>query len=204
MYSLLIKNATVIDGTGKPGAVGDVAIEGDRIVNLDKNIPVKAQKIIDATGKVLAPGFIDIQNHSDSYWQLFDNPNLDSLVLQGFTTILLGNCGASLAPLISPQALLSIQKWHNLEGVNLNWQSFPEYAGELAKKHYGCNLANLVGYSTLRRGLLGNEVRSLEPEEFKKDFLADVKGWVRRQEKGWPRWKYFQPKTEKSDQRDSR
>lgn len=165
MYSLLIQQATVIDGTGKPGQVLDVAIEGDSIVTMAPHISSSAQAVFDARGLVLTPGFVDIQNHSDGYWQLFNNPSLDSLVTQGFTTILVGNCGASLAPLLSKHALLAIQKWHSLEGLNSNWQSFDEYLRELEKKKYGCNIASLVGYSTLRRGILGDQVRAVRPEE---------------------------------------
>jgi N-acyl-D-amino-acid deacylase len=101
MYSLIIKNAKVIDGTGNPAKVLDVAVEAGKIVNIAEKITSAAVQTIDASGKVLTPGFIDIQNHSDSYWQIFDNPSLDSLVTQGFTSILIGNCGASLAPLLS-------------------------------------------------------------------------------------------------------
>ncbi len=166
MYSLLIKNATVIDGTGRPGEVLDVAIEQDKIANIDKNIPPKAHSIIDASGKTLAPGFIDLQNHSDSYWQIFDNPNLDSLITQGYTTILLGNCGASLAPLLSQESLKALQKWHSLEGTNINWQSFGEFLKELSQRNFACNLGSLVGYSTLRRGVVGDQIRSLEKSEY--------------------------------------
>ena len=165
MYSLLIKNAKVIDGTGTPGEFLDVAVQGDQIVNIDKNISMPAQTILDATGKVLAPGFIDVQNHSDVYWQIFDNPSLDSMVTQGFTSLLLGNCGASLAPLISHDALLSIQKWHGLEGINVNWQSFSEYIEELSKLRLACNVGSMVGYSTLRRGFVGDQVRRLVKPE---------------------------------------
>lgn len=165
MYSLLIKNAKVIDGSGKPAELLDVAIQGDEIVNIGRGIKSEAQKVIDGSGKFLTPGFIDIQNHSDVYWQLWDNPGLDSLVTQGFTTILVGNCGASLAPLLSHNALLAIQKWHSLEGVNVNWQSFSEYIEELLHTRFGCNVASLVGYATLRRGLLGDQVRPLEKPE---------------------------------------
>ncbi len=165
MYSLLIKNAKVIDGISDTARIADVAIQGDQIVNIDDKIDTGAEKIIDATGKILAPGFIDIQNHSDSYWQIFDNPNLSSLITQGFTTVLIGNCGASLAPLLSHDALNSIQKWHNLEAVNINWQSFSEYIETLAKQKFACNIASLVGYSTLRRGVVGDQIRGLEKQE---------------------------------------
>ncbi len=165
MYSLLIKNATVIDGTGAPAELLDVAVSGDEIVNIAKNITTSAQTVLDGTGKVLTPGFIDAQNHSDSYWQLFDNPGLDSLITQGYTSILIGQCGASLAPLLSADSLLSIQKWHNLQGANLNWQSFSEYMAELGRRRFSCNVGSLVGYSTMRRGIIGDEVRSLEQGE---------------------------------------
>lgn len=165
MYSLLIKNANVIDGTGKPGEILDIAVQGDEIVNINKSINSGAQTVLDAKGKIVAPGFIDIQNHSDSYWQIFDNPSLNSLTSQGFTTILIGNCGASLAPLLSHEALLSVQKWHNLEAANINWQSYKEYMEVLSKGSYGCNIAGLVGYSTLRRAIVGDQIRSLEKNE---------------------------------------
>ncbi len=167
MYSKIIKNGTIVDGTGRKAFVGDIAIEQDKIVVVGKVGNANAEEIIDATGKYIAPGFIDIQNHSDVYWTIFDNPRLDSLLMQGITSALIGNCGASLAPLLSNDALLSIQKWHNLQGVNLNWLTFAEYLKELSKRSFGINLGSLVGYSTLRRGILKDEVRQLKIEEFK-------------------------------------
>ncbi len=165
MYDLIIKNATVVDGTGNPGQILDVAVQEDQIVNIAPKIDSGARSEVDATGKFLTPGFVDLQNHSDSYWQIFDNPSLSSMVTQGYTTILLGNCGASLAPLLSHDALSSIQKWHNLEAANINWQSFAEYMKELSGKKFGCNVASLVGYSTLRRAVVGDQIRSLEKNE---------------------------------------
>ncbi|MFA5990818.1 MAG: amidohydrolase family protein [Candidatus Doudnabacteria bacterium] len=165
MYSLLIKNALVVDGSGNLPQILDVAVSGDEIANIAPEINLPAQNIIDAKGKVLAPGFVDPQNHSDSYWQLFDNPSLDSLITQGYTTILTGNCGASLAPLLSNEALLSVQKWHNLEASNINWQTYGEYLSVLSEKKFACNIAGLVGYSTLRRAIVGDQIRSLEKNE---------------------------------------
>ncbi len=165
MYSLLIKNAAIVDGSGKPPYIADLAVQGDEIAAIAPQISTPAETVIDADGKILCPGFVDLQNHSDSYWQLFDNPSLDSLVSQGFTTILTGNCGASLAPLLSHDALLSVQKWHNLDAANINWQTFSEYIEELSAHKFGCNVASLVGYSTLRRAVVGDRVRALEKEE---------------------------------------
>ena len=167
MYSLIIKNATVYDGTGKPGEALDIAVENDKIVNVDKRLEQGALEVIDAQNLALAPGFIDLQNHSDSYWQIFDNPNFESLITQGYTTILVGNCGASLAPLISEQSMLALQKWHSLEGSNINWSSFKEFLSQLSRKSFGCNLGSLIGYETIRRGVVGDQIRSLEKNELR-------------------------------------
>ncbi|QQS23391.1 amidohydrolase family protein [bacterium] len=165
MYSLLIKNANIIDGSGKKGFAADVAVEGDKIVAVSEKITVGAKQIFDGTGLILTPGFIDVQNHSDSYWQLFDNPALESLVTQGYTTILVGSSGSSLAPLLSEQSLLGIQKWKPTSGINVNWRTYKEYAEQLAGKKYGANVSTLIGYSTVRRGLLGDSVSAPTKED---------------------------------------
>lgn len=167
MYSKIIKNGTIIDGTGKPAYRADLAIEGNRIVEIGDLANARAEEIIDAQGKYVAPGFIDIQNHSDAYWTIFDNPSFDSMVTQGITTAIVGNCGASLAPLLSRDAILSVQKWHNLEGVNINWLSFKEYLDAIEKKGSAINIGSMVGYSTLRRGLMQDNIRALTEEEIK-------------------------------------
>ena len=176
MYSLLIKNATVIDGTGAAPAMADVAVNDDRIVNIAPNITTPAKQTIRAQGQVLAPGFIDLQNHSDSHWRLFDGPLLESMITQGYTTIMTGNSGASLAPLISEQALLALQKWHTLDGVNINWRSFAEFTEAMSAQTFGPNVASLVGYSTLRRGLIGDRQSAVSVAELEtlKKLAADA------------------------------
>lgn len=165
MYEQIIKNGIIVDGTGDPKFQADLAIENGRIAEIGDLKKSRAKEIIDASGKFVLPGFIDIQNHSDVYWTIFDSPNLDSLVAQGITTALMGNCGASLAPLLSRDALLSIQKWHDLDGVNFNWLTFKEYLAELSKRNFGINIGSLVGYSTLRRGLVKDDIRPLQDSE---------------------------------------
>lgn len=165
MYDLIIRNATVINGDGEAGFVADVGVARGEIVEIATHIPVRAKEEVAAEGLLLTPGFIDVQNHSDSYWCLFDSPELEASLLQGFTSVLVGHCGTSLAPLLSRDALKSSQKWHDLSGTNFNWTSFAEFAATLAKQQFGVNVGSLVGYSTLRRGLLGDEQRSVTEDE---------------------------------------
>lgn len=172
MYDLLIKKATVVDGSGQASFVADVAVGDGRILNIAANIDAKAETVVSAEGLVLSPGFIDVQNHSDSFWNLFDNPGLDSLLLQGFTSVLVGQCGTSLAPLLSTSALRSSQKWHALSGSNFNWTSFAEFARHFSGRPFGLNVGSLVGYSTIRRGLLMDEQRQLAPAE--SEMIRDV------------------------------
>ena len=168
MYDILIKNAIIIDGTKNSKYKADVAVSGGKIKKIKREIKnTKANIIIDADGYYLTPGFIDINNHSDTYLTLFTIPSLESLLRQGITTILGGNCGSSLAPLVSADILKTIQKWADISQINLNWLTFNEFLETLEKRKIGVNFASLVGHSTLRRGLLKDEFRELTPKELK-------------------------------------
>ena len=168
MLDLIIKNGTVIDGTATKGKVVDVGIEKDKITVLEKiGKNVKAAKIIDAKGKVVCPGFVDILDHSDNFWTLFSIPRLDSKITQGITTIIGGNCGSSLAPVLKENSVASIRKWVDIGNVNINWIRTKEFFSELDKRNIGINFGTLVGHETLRRGLLGDEVRKITEEEIK-------------------------------------
>lgn len=169
MYDILLKNGEILDGTGKrPKFAADIAITDGKISEVGANIPIaKARTTIDATNKLIAPGFIDIQNHSDSYWTLFDQPQQLSLISQGITTIIVGNCGSSLAPLTSVESIKTIQKWHNLAGINVNWTTFDEFLQNLQMQKLSVNVGSLVGHATLRRGLLGDSVRRATWDEIK-------------------------------------
>ena len=101
-FDLLIKHGTVIDGTGAPGIAADVGIRGGRITALASALTGSAAHEIDATGRVVAPGFIDVHTHSD--FTLLTAPGANSKVRQGITTEVVGNCGFSPAP-VSPQTL---------------------------------------------------------------------------------------------------
>ena len=121
MYDIIIKNGTVIDGTGKPMYKADVGIQEDKIKEIRNLQNERAEFVIDAQGQYVCPGFVDVNNHSDTYWRIFLNPDLESLIYQGITTIIGGNCGSSLAPLVSQETIQSIQKWADIRNINLNW-----------------------------------------------------------------------------------
>src|SRR2546428_12770333 len=99
-YDLLIKHGTVIDGTGAPGVMADVGVSGGRIAAIAPHLEGSAERAIDAGGRVVAPGFIDVHTHSD--FTLLSAPGADSKVRQGIPTEAGGNCGFSPAP-VRPQ-----------------------------------------------------------------------------------------------------
>lgn len=165
MYDILIKNGTIIDGSGRPMYRADIAVNEDRIVAFGDLSHARGEKEIDASGKYVAPGFVDVNNHSDTYWQLLSDPSLPSMVRQGVTTIIGGNSGSSLAPLARPDVIRSIQKWTDVEKINFNWLSMKEFLEEIEKRQLAVNFATLVGHGTLRRGAMKDETRAIDPEE---------------------------------------
>ncbi len=165
MYDILIKNGLLIDGMGLPAYYADVAIKDDKIKKIGELHNEKAEIEIEASGKIVCPGFIDVNNHSDTYWQIFQDPYLPSLLYQGITTIVGGNCGSSLAPLATPETIDSIQKWIEVKKNNINWLSEKEFLNVVEKKNLAVNFSTLVGHATLRRGILRDEMRNLVPKE---------------------------------------
>lgn len=165
MYDIIIRNGTVVDGTGKPGVRADLGVKKNKIEKIGKLSWSRGKIEIDARDKIVAPGFIDIHNHSDSYWRLFLDPKLASLVHQGVTTIIGGNCGASVAPLTSGKIIESVQKWADIKEVNVNWLSMGEFREEMSRRKLGLNFGTLVGHGTIRRGIIGDEMRRLTEAE---------------------------------------
>lgn len=154
MFDVLIKNAVVIDGTGEPMYKADIGIRDDRIEKIGRLLDEKGEQELDVAGRMVCPGFVDVNNHSDTSWQIFSNPQLESLIYQGITTIIGGNCGSSLAPLASSEAIYSIQKWGNVDRINISWQTVGEFLDILEKKKLAVNFGTLVGHGTLRRGIM--------------------------------------------------
>lgn len=173
-YDILIKSGMVVDGTGKKPEVLDVGITEDKISALGNLEGSNAKYVIDASGKLVTPGFIDITNHSDTHLTLFREPGQESLVMQGITTIIGGNCGASLAPLASETAIHAIKKWADLSEINTDWATMKEFLTRLETMPFGVNFGTFAGYGTFRRGIVGDEIRMLNREEQEQiKFLAD-------------------------------
>lgn len=164
MAEILIKNGIIFDGESKEGKKLDILIKKDKIADLGDFSKKRAEKIIDAQGLYIAPGFIDINSDSDHYLTIFTQPSQESLLQQGITTILVGNCGSSLAPLIKGD-LVSIRKWTDPNQINIDWQTFGEFLEKLKKLKLGVNVGSLIGHSTLRRGIIGEEFRDLNELE---------------------------------------
>ncbi|MDF1497892.1 MAG: D-aminoacylase [Patescibacteria group bacterium] len=167
MLDLLIKNGTVVDGTGLKSFVADIGIEKGVITILENAGNIESTEVIDVKGKIVCPGFIDIQDHSDNFWTIFTIPRLDSKVMDGVTTIIGGNCGTSLSPVLGEGSVESMRKWVDIGNININWKRTKEFFFELSKKSLGVNFGTLVGHETLRRGLMGDQIRKITDDEIK-------------------------------------
>lgn len=164
-FDILIKGGTILDGMKNEGYLADIGISRDQIKAVGNLARAQGKLVIEAENLYVAPGFVDAQNHSDSFLKLIEAPLLPSMLAQGITTIAVGHCGASLGPLPNLDALRSMQKWSSLIGANLNWLDFREFLATLSNYRLGPNVLSLVGHATMRRGLLGDEVRPATFEE---------------------------------------
>ncbi|MBI2023321.1 amidohydrolase family protein [Candidatus Giovannonibacteria bacterium] len=160
-YSVLIKNGTILDGTGGDLYKADIGIVGDKIKDIGDLKKSSAEKVIDASNLYVTPGFIDLTSHSDTYWTLFSAPGQESMLMQGVTTILLGNCGESLAPIIKKESFAALERWSTAPSLNANWNTVKEYLETIEKIGIGVNTATMVGQETLRRGAQNLEETTL-------------------------------------------
>ncbi len=166
MYDIIIENGTVIDGSGtKAKCKADIAVRNGVIVKIGGIGTVEAKKTVDAEGLYVAPGFIDVLSHSDTNLTLFTMPGQESLIRQGVTTIIGGNCGYSLAPLISGNVIDAEQRWTNPAQINVDWLRMSEFLAKLEEKKLAVNFGTLTGYNTLVKGILKNEYRQPSRQE---------------------------------------
>lgn len=163
-YDTIIRNGQVADGTGKPLFVADVALNGDKIVAVEAPGSLSGDNEIDARGKVVAPGFIDVHTHDDTY--IIDHPLMEMKASQGVTTVVCGNCGISASPYgrsdIPHLISLAVKKTENLA------KTFAEFAGKVEAAKPAINGAFLVGHSLLRFDAMNLDVgREATPVEIK-------------------------------------
>jgi N-acyl-D-amino-acid deacylase len=165
MFDLVIRNATLVDGTGAPARTTDVAVTGDRITAIgDLPADAPAARTVDATGRVLVPGFIDIHTHSDL--SLVADGLGESKLLQGVTTEVPGNC--SFAPFPIEPTRLELHSDHLARATHPLtpwWTDFDGYAQALTDAGLGINVAPLAGHGTLRVAALGVDQRPATPDE---------------------------------------
>jgi N-acyl-D-amino-acid deacylase len=149
-FDLLVRNASIVDGTGAPRFAGDIGIRGDRIARIGDLSASSGATEIDLKGRIAAPGFIDAHTHDDRL--MLSSPDMAPKVSQGITTVVAGNCGISLAPMPRPIPN-PVTPPLNLLDEKGDWFAFPTFASyiaELRDKPAATNCALLVGHTTLR------------------------------------------------------
>ena len=160
MFDVVIRNGLVVDGTGSPGRLADVAVRDGRIVAIGE-VPDKGDREIDAEGLVVAPGFVDVHTHFDA--QVFWDTTLSPSPLHGVTTVISGNCGFTIAPLEPEHGDYMMRMLARVEGMPLaslqqgvpwNWRTFGEYLDAIDGSLMP-NAGFLVGHSALRRTVMG-------------------------------------------------
>ncbi len=164
MLDILIRNAKVVDGSGGPSYVADIAIEGGRLVEIGRLEGAMAREVIDAQGLVATPGLIDMHSHSDATLPI--NPLAESKVRQGVTTEVIGMCGGSAAPLNEAQR--AARRAGDGEGgqfVGWDWSTFGEYLDRLRDKGLAVNVVALAGQGTIRNKVMGHTAQSPTPDQ---------------------------------------
>src|SRR6267378_1003403 len=160
-YDLLIKNGTVVDGSGLPRYRGDVAVRHGRIAAIGR-IREAAREVLDAEGLVVAPGFIDGHTHMDA--QIFWDPLGTCSCWHGITSVVMGNCGFTLAPCAAADKALVVRNLERAEdisgaamaaGIKWTWTTFPEFLDAIDALPKGINYAGYVGHCALRSHVMG-------------------------------------------------
>ena len=175
-YDLVIKNGTVIDGSGLPRYRADVAVRHGRVAAIGR-IREAAREVIDADGQVVTPGFVDGHTHMDA--QVFWDPLGTCSCWHGVTTVVMGNCGFTLAPCGKSERHLVVRNLERAEdiaaeamdaGIDWTWTTFPEFLDRVEMLPKGINYAGYVGHSALRTYAMGE--RAFEKEAGEDDLRA--------------------------------
>jgi|TARA_B110000008_G_scaffold274523_1_gene310443 N-acyl-D-aspartate/D-glutamate deacylase len=168
-YDLKVTGGTIIDGTGAPRFLGDIGIKNGKIVAMG-SAPSEAVRTIDATGKIVSPGFVDIHTHYDA--QVMWDPMVSCSPWHGVTTIVMGNCGFSVSPTRPEHRDLIMRTLENVEGMSVDalrsglgdwgFETFPEYLDALQKNGCAVNMAAMIGHTALRMYVMGEDATERE------------------------------------------
>src|SRR6516225_11271151 len=176
MYDLIIRNGTIVDGSGMPRFRGDIGIAQGKIATIGK-VRESARETIDAEGHIVAPGLIDAHTHMDA--QVFWDALGTCSCWHGVTSVVMGNCGFSLAPCEEKDKLLVMRNLERAEdispeamqaGIKWSWKTFPEYLDAVDRLPKGINYAAYVGHSALRTYVMG--ARGFDEESSSEDLAA--------------------------------
>ncbi len=179
-HDLIIRNGTVIDGTGAAGIRADVAVDGDRITAIGDLSAATATREIDATGLTVTPGFVDLHTHLDA--QVSWDPALTSSSWHGVTTVLMGNCGVTFAP-VRPdsreylaemmESVEDVPRAAILDGLPWDWSTYPEYLDAVQRMQPALNIVGMVGHCAMRYHVMGD--RSMSDEAPTPDEMAQLR-----------------------------
>lgn len=162
MLDFVIEKGTIVDGTGSPSRIADVGVRGDKIAAIGNLKHVKATNRLDASGLVVAPGFIDIHTHSD--FSLLSHGSAESQVMQGVTFEVVGNCGHSCAPIGRTESPKDLTLGYE-SSIKIDWSTFDGYLSRLEKCALGVNVASFVGHGTLRHAVMRGDPRPATDDE---------------------------------------
>jgi N-acyl-D-aspartate/D-glutamate deacylase len=161
---LVLRGGKVIDGTGAPALSADVGVEGDRIVAVGSDVATNGAEVVDLDGLVLAPGFVDIHTHYDA--QVTWDGDLTPSCWHGVTTVVMGNCGFTIAPTRPEHRGVIARTLENVEGMSvealtegIDWsfETFPEYLDAIDRTPIRLNIASMIGHTALRLYVLGED-----------------------------------------------
>ena len=180
MYDIIIRGGSIVDGTGAEPVVGDVGIKDGVIAALGR-VDGDAKKVIDATGKMVTPGFIDIHTHLDA--QIGWDPDMTPVSWHGVTTALIGNCGVTFAPCkpddreflaAMMETVEDIPRDAIMSGLPWDWEQYGEYLDSIANKPTAINIAGMVGHSAIRYYVMGERSFEEQASDDEKQQMADI------------------------------
>jgi N-acyl-D-aspartate/D-glutamate deacylase len=184
MFDLKISGGTIVDGTGRPRYVGDVAVEKGIVVAVGPKVDGPAREEIDARGLLVTPGFVDIHTHYDG--QATWDPVLDPSASHGVTTVVAGNCGVGFAPVRPGDEQRLVELMEGVEdipgtalheGIQWAWETFPQYLDALGKRQYAMDIAAFLPHAPLRLYVMGD--RGERNEDATAEDIAEMAVHVR-------------------------